>query len=75
MAISEFTQVVLDLAAEAGDYSAAAKKAANVPLMQESIDQRAQRSNMQTSSREQRAAMLRKEGVAGVLAKYRGEGQ
>ena len=75
MAISEFTEIVLNIAAEAGDYRTEAKKAPNIPLMQESIDQRAQRSNMPTSSREQRAAMLRKDGVAGVLAKYRGEHQ
>jgi|6_EtaG_2_1085325.scaffolds.fasta_scaffold46151_2 hypothetical protein len=73
MAISEFTQVVLDLAAEAGDYHTQAKKSANIPLMQESIEPRVQRSNMQTSSREERQAMLRKNGAAGVLAMYRGQ--
>jgi|TARA_R110002020_G_scaffold203537_8_gene407278 hypothetical protein len=73
MAISEFTEVVLNIAGEAGDYRAEAKKSSSIPLMQESIEPRAQRSNMQSSSLEERKAMLRKNGVAGVLAMYRGK--
>jgi len=73
MAISEFTEVVLNIAEEAGDYRKVAMKTASIPLMQESIEPRAMRNRLQTSSREERQAMLRKNGARGMLEMYRGK--
>jgi len=72
MAISEFTEVVLNIAEEAGSYRDIAKKQQHIPLMQESLSQTAMRNNMMTSSKEQRRAMVQKEGNKAVLARYRG---
>ena len=73
MAISEFTEVVLNIAEEVGGYRKTAAKTSGIPLMQESVDPRTMRSNLQTSSREERQALLRKNGVNGVLSMYRGK--
>tara|TARA_Y100001951_G_C11178929_1_gene204767 strand:+ start:339 stop:599 length:261 start_codon:yes stop_codon:yes gene_type:complete len=72
MAISEFTEVVLNIAEEAGGYRDIAKKQLHIPLMQESLSQTAMRNNMMTSSKEQRKAMVQKEGNKAVLARYKG---
>lgn len=72
MAISEFTEVVLNIAEEASGYRDIAKKQQHIPLMQESLSQTAMRNNMMTSSKEQRRAMVQKEGNKAVLARYRG---
>ena len=72
MAISEFTEVGLNIAEEAGDYRDNAKKQEHVPLMQESLSQSAVRNNLMTASKEQRKAMVQKEGNKAVLARYRG---
>jgi hypothetical protein len=75
MAISEFTEVVLNIAEEAGDYRDNAMKQQHVPLMQESLSQTAMRNNMMTASKEQRKAMVQKEGNKAVLARYKGGAQ
>jgi len=75
MAISEFTEVVLNIAEEAGDYKDSAEKQAHVPLMQESLSDTAARNNLLTASKEQRASMVQKEGNKAVLARYRGGAQ
>ena len=72
MAISEFTEVVLNIAEEAGDYRDTAKKQQHLPLMQESLSQSTMRNNMMTASKEQRKAMVQKEGNKAVLARYKG---
>jgi len=72
MAISEFTEVVLNIAEEAGGYREIADKQQHIPLMQESLSQTTMRNNMMTSSKEQRAAMVQKEGNKAVLARYKG---
>ena len=72
MAISEFTEVVLNIAEEAGGYRDMADKQQHIPLMQESLSQTTMRNNMMTSSKEQRAAMVQKEGNKAVLARYKG---
>jgi len=72
MAISEFTEVVLNIAEEAGGYRDMATKQKHIPLMQESLSQTAMRNNMMTSSKEQRKAMVQKEGNKAVLARYKG---
>ena len=71
MAISEFTEVVLNIAEEAGDYRDNAKKQEHVPLMQESLSETAARNNLLTASKEQRASMVQKEGNKAVLARYK----
>ena len=72
MAISEFTEVVLNIAEEAGGYRDMATKQKHIPLMQESLSQTTMRNNMMTSSKEQRQAMVQKEGNKAVLARYKG---
>lgn len=72
MAISEFTRVVLDIAAEHADYRKQAVKKGNIPLMEQSVSKQAARNNMQTSSREERQRILREKGTKGALGMYKG---
>jgi hypothetical protein len=75
MAISEFTEIVLNIAAEVAGYSETAKGKKNQqpPLMQESIGAAAGRNYLQTSSKEERQRIVREKGTRGALAQYRGD--
>ena len=75
MAISEFTEIVLNIADEVAGYSKTAKGKKNQqpPLMQESIGGAAGRSYLQSSRKEERQRIVREKGTRGALAQYRGD--